>query len=229
VRLLASIALAVLQPHVALAQPTPEAMTQATELATQALELFNRGELVPAAEKFMQAYELSGRPAQLRNAAKAFESAGKLTNAIDAWQQYAHHPEVEIEKRAEAEKHVLELQARLQSELAPLAPTRPPAELIAPPVRLVENPNAAVVAPSEPARSTPVAGWIMIGGGAAAVFAGGVLLGTGWATYGDWKADNTSVTFDQASAAETRSAIGVTLGSVGLAVVAAAILFAFDP
>lgn len=229
-RALAVLALTLL-PTVALAQAgTPEGIKQAEVIATEALELFNKGDLVGAAERFLAAYELSGRHTQLRNAAKAFETAGKLANAIDAWERYSLHPEVEPDKRAQAVAHVVELKTALSASLVPLESKPAPDAVYAPPPHAAtaspsEEPQLVAPAPAE-APSSALA-WSIVGGGSAAVVAGAILYASGWGTYGSWTDSPANVTREEAESARTRSGIGLVVGGVGVAAVTAAVLFAF--
>ncbi len=76
-----------------------------TAVATEALELYRAGKLEEAAERFETAFQLSGHPTQLRNAAKAWEQAGRLDRALERWGQYRALPGLSRDEVAEAEAH----------------------------------------------------------------------------------------------------------------------------
>ena len=78
----------------------------AAEVAKEAVTQYRAGNHEEAAKLFVEAYDLSGRATQLRNAAKAYEAAGKLVDALDCWTRYESHEGVGRDEVAEAEAHI---------------------------------------------------------------------------------------------------------------------------
>jgi len=223
----ALLAVLFLAPAIAFADPTPEELDRAEVIAADALALFQTGELVPAAERFLEAYALSGRDTQLRNAAKAYEKAGKLEAAVTQWDRYAQQPQVDPEKRAQAVQHVAELRAQIESTIHPLAEVaHPDAPLVRPVIELdLDDPHTPrdLTPPPPP---SPALRYGLIGGGSVAAVGGAVLVISGWATYASFSSDAGSVSRAEADAAGTRTGIGYAL--VGAAAVAGAILLIAD-
>jgi tetratricopeptide (TPR) repeat protein len=89
-----------------------------TAVATEALELYRAGKLEEAAERFETAFQLSGHPTQLRNAAKAWEQAGRLDRALERWGQYRALPGLSRDEVAEAEAHLGLIREREKAEAA---------------------------------------------------------------------------------------------------------------
>jgi len=88
----------------------PPASAEAERLATQALALHDAGKFRDAAEKFMQAYALSKKAVQVRNAAKAYEKAGMPEEALAHWTLYKSL-KVPAAKRQEAEEAIARIKA----------------------------------------------------------------------------------------------------------------------
>jgi tetratricopeptide (TPR) repeat protein len=82
---------------------------RADALAKQALALYRSGDYAKAATRFVEAFEVSGRPIPLRNAAKAFEAAGLVEEAIGRWRMLRALEEASAEDRSEAEQRLAEL------------------------------------------------------------------------------------------------------------------------
>ncbi len=93
----------------ALAQPSAESTANA------AIEAYKQGKLRKAGALFLSAFELSGEPTQLRNAAKALEEAGELMRSKVLWTDYAKNPRLSFEEREEAKAHVLLIDERLKN------------------------------------------------------------------------------------------------------------------
>src|SRR5262252_9553898 len=167
----------------ALASPSEDSLRVAEIIAGKALVLWEEGSFVPAAEAFLEAYELSLEPTQLRNAAKAYESGGATELARDAWKRLLALDDVEASDRAEAEEHLAALDAPKPAQ--PIE-TPEPAETVAPPEPDPPPPPIApIVAPKPPVaivETTPIEApvrwqpWVLTGAGAVAAIVGGVLL-----------------------------------------------------
>jgi len=181
--------------------------------------------MIPAAEKFLEAYQMSGRPTLLKNAARAYERAQKTDEAIRAWTQYRDHPEVDAAIKAQTAERIDAL--RGQGVLRPLTEMRTERAPAPRPLEIEPVPEVAAVRVAE-APGPPIAGYALVGGGSLAVIGGGVLFISGWATY--WGADDefANLRVEQTSAAEVRSGLGLALIGLGAAVVTSAVLFAFD-
>ncbi len=152
-------------PRVAVAAPDAAAIAAAEAKATEAKAFFKAGLFPRAAERFMEAYALSKRPALVYNAARAYEEGQLRAEAIALFKLYEGLQDASAEGRKEAR----ERRERLESELAKIAGKDKP----------VGDPDKPAPAPtpgSAPAWRTPV----VVGGltlGAAVAIGGGVLLG----------------------------------------------------
>lgn len=150
----------------ATAQAQPPGVANAEQKARQALVEYQSGQFEAAGRLFLQAWQLSGQPTPLRNAAKAFELAGVLDDAIVHWSVFATLPEVSMEDRAEARRHVLDIREKLQKPVIK-PPPAPPS---------LANPQGDPALQN--ANDDAVAGtWALISSGAALVITGGALFG----------------------------------------------------
>lgn len=150
----------------AAAQAQPPELADAEQKARQALVEYQSGQFEAAGRLFLEAWQLSGQPTPLRNAAKAFELAGMLDDAIVHWSVFATLPEVSLEDRAEARRHVLDIREKLQKPVIKPPPDRPPLVDPQPDPALQGSDDAAVAGT-----------WTLIGSGAALVITGGALFG----------------------------------------------------
>lgn len=191
---------------------------RAEEEASRGLQAFEAQRWDVAAEHFLRAFELSGRSAQLKNAAVSFERGGKRPEARTTWIRYAYLPDVSADRREAA----LAKAAELERPASP-TPSIPPLEA-PPPPKLVE-----VVAAPPPDPPTRVGPWIVFGAGLAAAIGGGALYGTALATKADYERTAESgrglVTRDEGEAATLRSGLGIGLVSAGLCVALAGLLW----
>jgi tetratricopeptide (TPR) repeat protein len=159
-----------------------------TAVATEALELYRAGKLEEAAERFETAFQLSGHPTQLRNAAKAWEQAGRLDRALERWGQYRALPGLSRDEVAEAEAHLGLIREREKAEAAMRAAeaaraaaeaaTRDAARARAEAERArADAVRAAEVATAdEPeASGSSIAAWVTGASGAAVLVSGAVL------------------------------------------------------
>jgi len=146
----------------AAAHAQPPELADAEKKARQALVEYQSGQYEAAGRLFLEAWQLSGQPTPLRNAAKAFELAGALDDAIVHWSVFATLPEVSREDREEARRHVLDIREKLQKPV------------IAPPPEPAPRPDPAVQKGNDAA---VVGTWTLIGSGAALVVTGGALFG----------------------------------------------------
>ena len=153
---------------VQLVQSEPPADSDLAEiLAQRAIAAFRAGEHQQAGELFLRAYQLSGRATPLRNAAKAFETAGLLDQALVHWSVYAALDGLSTADRTEARKHVLEI----RKKLGKLPPDRPP-----------DPPSRSLIVSRSVERT---AGYAILGTGIAALGTGALLWGLASADLGD--------------------------------------------
>src|SRR5262245_17613242 len=78
---------------------------EAAKLARKAKQHYQRSEFLEAAQLFLKAYELSNVPSQLRNAAKSFEKADALEQALTQWERY-RSLRISRDERLEADAHL---------------------------------------------------------------------------------------------------------------------------
>src|SRR5688572_7826266 len=79
------------------------AQAAAEVLVERAVAAYKNGDYSKAGAFFLEAYEISGAPAQLRNAAKAYQKADDLERAEDLWQQLSAIESISPAERSEAE------------------------------------------------------------------------------------------------------------------------------
>ncbi|MEY3012985.1 MAG: hypothetical protein RIT45_1720 [Pseudomonadota bacterium] len=167
--LLAAAMLLPSAPRVAVAAPDPAAIAAAEAKATEAKAFFKAGLFPRAAERFMEAYALSKRPALVYNAARAYEEGQLRAEAIALFKLYEGLKDASGEGRKEAR----ERRERLESELAKIAGKDKP---VGDADKPTPTPTPTPTPDSTPPWRTPT----VIGGlalGAAAAIGGGVLLG----------------------------------------------------
>lgn len=193
----------------------------AEEEASRALTLYRAERYVEAARHFLRAYDLSGNPTQLHNAAKALEKGEFLSQAQVQWERYAVLEDIPANKRAQAEVRIeairrsLKARRKARQRNAEKAPPAPP----------------DVVTARPPPESNAVARYTVAGIGAATLLGGAGLYLSGWVTY--WRFDDTKetkqeVTRGQANAAKLRSGIGIGVAAAGALTIAGAFLFLQD-
>ncbi|MGH1344256.1 MAG: tetratricopeptide repeat protein [Nannocystales bacterium] len=153
------------------ASPRPAAASAPTETAEDPAALFNQAETLYREGRYEEAIEIlealvDGYPEPILrfNLGRAYESAGLVEPAMEAYRQYLEAAP-DAPDRASVEARLDRLEARIPAELEP----RP----------------AAVPVEEEPPEETPppeaprpiIAPWIVAGVGGAALIAGGVLGG----------------------------------------------------
>lgn len=172
-----------------LAAPVAEARTkkkQAAALTRRAIKLYKRAEYQRAGALFLEAYELSGRAAQLRNAAKSYQEAGQLEEAAPLWNRYLEVPDLTIDERNEAKAHLATIEERkknvkMRETAEDLRASAERAREQAEAARIAAEAAAAAprtttvrTTPDEPP-SAPVGGYVLFGAGAGVLAAGAVL------------------------------------------------------
>lgn len=166
---------------------------RAAELAMKAVRLYRAGQNADAAKLFLEAYAISKRPAQLRNAAKAYEEIGMLDQSHELWTRYRDHKDVSKDEIAEADAHLkliaekkknIEIaksaeaaQNAAQQALLAAEAAQKQAEEASKQATRAQETTRIELPPPTPADQGPGAGsYILMGGGTAAAIAGGVLL-----------------------------------------------------
>lgn len=152
------------------ASADPAADTRAKELYDKGDRFYAEGRYEKAVEAFREAYALSKRPLLQFNLANAYERLGRYDDAVASLRAYQPHATEQerdtIAKRIDA----LELRAREQSAENKAAAVAPPATSSAQPPPTVPQPEVPVDPPSR-----PIAGYVLLGTGAAFLAAGAVL------------------------------------------------------
>lgn len=95
-----------LAPVQTIAAPKKSDNQRAADISMKAVRLYRAGQNAEAAKLFLEAYQISKRPAQLRNAAKAYEESDRLDQSLELWTRYKEHEGVNKDERAEAEAHI---------------------------------------------------------------------------------------------------------------------------
>ncbi len=154
----------------AAAQPTPAAEKEALSLANQAKARYAAKDYAESARLFMAAYGYVPEPTLLFNAARSFQQAGRLREALPLFQLYAsleHYSDAESKAgRREAEQHIAAIQAELQRQGQPLvtppkavepgkAPAADPQPTPAKPQPDVSVPTPPPAAGTQPPTSLP--------------------------------------------------------------------------
>ena len=138
---------------------TQEHEKQALALATEARNHYHDKDFTGAAELYMQAYARMPEPTLLFNAARAYEDAGKLREALPLFHLYLsvnRHDDAESRAgRKDAETHLADIEARLKAAEAQATPIPPTPPVDAPPKPPVEaTPPDAQPTPEPPAKPT---------------------------------------------------------------------------
>jgi hypothetical protein len=150
---------------------------KAVELSRDAIAKYRAKDYDAAGELFLRSYELSGRPAQLRNAAKAYEEGDRLERALELWKRYRGLEGLTQDERAEADVHVALINektknAAITTELAQKeAEAAKRAQEAAKQPEVVETPVVLAVEPPPPS-SPSIGGWVLVGAGAIMAIAG---------------------------------------------------------
>jgi tetratricopeptide (TPR) repeat protein len=104
---------------VLLLMPAPALAQSAAEvLVERAVAAYKQGDYPKAGAFFLEAYELSGAPAQLRNSAKAYQKADDLERARDLWRRFSELESIEPSERAEAEAQLSLIEERRRAAAA---------------------------------------------------------------------------------------------------------------
>ncbi len=102
-------------------QPSVEALSNAEALATEAKVYFRTKQFDKAADKFLQAFGISKRPALVYNAARAYEEAGKHEQAVSMFEHYGTLDDVDDKGRRDAKSRVKKLRKAIAHDKAKAA------------------------------------------------------------------------------------------------------------
>ncbi len=156
--------------------------TRAVELFQASQSSYEAGRFAEAAVYLEEAYRLDPNPILLYNLARARESEGSLSLALEAYQRYlreapdaADRPAVEA--RVEALDRVIEERSALEAQLDAERQARAAA------ARAAEEARAAVAVRPPPGPN--LAPWVLAGSGALGVAVGGVLGALAAGTHAD--------------------------------------------
>ena len=152
---------------------------KAVELSREAIAKYRAKRYQEAGDLFLRSYELSDRPAQLRNAAKAYEEGGIHERALELWDRYMRLETATREEKQEAETHIALIRSKQRNEEI----TRS-AQEAARAAELARRDADAARRAAEAARATnqveaeitaeptpPIGGWMLVGAGAILVIA----------------------------------------------------------
>ncbi len=125
----------------------PDAEKQAEALVAQAKDRYQAGDYEHAAQLFMEAYGEVQRPAPVFNAARAYEQAGLWAEAKPLFELYIQIDRGDdadsVAGRADAQKHLLAVNAKMAEETARRnapPPTKPVVAIPAPQVKPIAPP-----------------------------------------------------------------------------------------
>lgn len=133
-----------------------------------AMEAYKANRFLEAAESFEAAYALDPQPELVYNRARSYEKALERDKAITAYERFLGLSGTTAVLRTKA----LESLAALRREKA--AEAQAEAAKTAPPTASAPTPSSAGQLRTAPQPSAPVAEWVLVGTGAAALAAGGV-------------------------------------------------------
>ncbi|AKF09627.1 tetratricopeptide repeat protein [Sandaracinus amylolyticus] len=223
--LVLALTLGIVSP--ALAQtPDPTRDAEARALFDAGAASYEAGRYDEALGYFQRSYELSGRPQLLYNIGSAAERTRQDALALRSYEEYLRLVP-DAPNRARAETRIEALRRIVSADETAEPPT---AEQAA---------TAAVVEPStgpsggEPSSGPGVGPWIVVGGGAAVMVAGAILLGVGLADRAAVEDPADGARWADAEAAYERGPAiltsGIVLLPVGAAIVGAGLAWAFIP
>ncbi len=191
--------------------PLPE------DAAERAGELFRRGRFADAASAFGEAYAETGDPALLFGRAQALRRAGNCKAAIEVFEQFidAGPPEPDVR---EAEAVIEDCREILGEEAQPEPP--PPV----PPADTTPQPVPQTQTSTRPKWWRDPAGGVLLGTGLGAAAIGGALFGVSYSRASDRSGETETEYEDRRRSVRSLSAAGITLLSVGGALVVGSII-----
>jgi tetratricopeptide (TPR) repeat protein len=194
------------QPKTGKKQKNPDE-ERAFMLYEQGRQAYREGRYDEAITLLNESYRLKPEPVLMFNIAKAYESRGRLKEAIQAYEDFLKTAK-EVPDRATIESKVVNLKAALQKEEDD-ARAKAKAEAAAKtPVNKPDVAPSLPLARDEEASANPVP-WIIAGVGGAGLIAGGVLGGLALSKNGSVE----TATSQQEAQAARSSAEGMALGS----------------
>ena len=224
-----------LSPSVALATPYAVAAPQeeVDAIVAQAVEKFQAKEYEEAAALFEQAYEMSPEPNYLFNIGRVYEQAGNLEKAVEFYARFVKEPEVELGAREVALERLRVLRGVIEET------TEKPPDEDPPPDDGLGDPTEDTTQDGTPTDDTTddepkkpngmrIAGFVLLGVGAAAVGVGGGLGGVALGHENDLNTLNTLETRDDAVTKGRRTALiaDVLFGVGGAMLVTGVVLVA---
>lgn len=168
------------------ASAAPSKKKQAAALTRRAIKLYKRGDYERAAALFLEAFELSKRAAQLRNAAKSYQEGGLLDEARPLWERYLERSDLSVDERNEAKAnlsviHEREKTAEYRETAEDLRATAERAREEATAARIAAEaaaaapPRAPTITATRDEPAAPIGGYVLFGAGAGVLAAGAVL------------------------------------------------------
>lgn len=148
----------------------PTSSPEADKLSGEAVEAFGAKRYDEAIDLFNKAYQIDSNPNYLFNIGRVYEEKGDLKKAVEFYQRFVSQAAVDLEAREAATarlKVLREALGQLEDEKKDEGNTTPPPN---------PNPNPEEDKPDR-VRIQRIAGYSLIGVGAAALIVGGVLGG----------------------------------------------------
>jgi tetratricopeptide (TPR) repeat protein len=139
----------------------------------EAVEKFQAKEYDEAVALFEQAYELQPEPNYLFNIGRIYEESGNLAKSVEFYERFVKEPGVPLDARERGLERLRVLRAIIE-ETAPEPEPEPEPEVEPEP-----EPEPVVAPPPEDPKPSKlrVAGYVLLGTGAATLAVGGVLAG----------------------------------------------------
>ncbi len=223
--ILCVLSLSALSPSLAWADEG-DISTRAEQHSKRGVELYAEGRLPEAVGEMLKAYELAPEPGLLYNIARIYQKMDRRDLAVEYLKAFVTQPGADPDRVTKALQHLEELDRKAPPPPLPLpAVEAPPAEEVTTASEGASTPQAS---PSEGLSSgvtlegpDHTAAWILIGGGAASLVAGGILGALALGASSDL--EDATLTYEEKADAQS-SARAMALGSditIGLGVAAA--------
>jgi tetratricopeptide (TPR) repeat protein len=193
-----------------------EASPSFDQLVEQGLQAYGAGRFQEAAQRFLDAYELSAEPELVFNAARSFEKALETEAAIEHYERFVSLQGTTAELRSRA----LQSLRSLRDELAAREAASGPDPERSPP------PSSVRTAPPPPKKLRRVPEILLLSIGGASLVAGGVFGGLALAAQSDFEdaAPDDPGRVDQRDQAQDRALVADVLFGVGGVAVASGLL-----
>jgi tetratricopeptide (TPR) repeat protein len=230
------LSLSVLFASTAAAQTDTASDTEARTLFAQGREAYDAGNFEEATRAFRRAYLLSPRYALLYNIGQSELRAGHDSRALEAFEAFLRQAPADDARRSEVEERtrVLRSMGVTPEPSTTTTTTTPPDE----PSETEPDTGTSTPVVKHTGTATPssgdggpgVAPWILVGGGAAAMIAGAVLMGVGAANASQVTdapdGSQWSELEGTADGAQTMWGVGIVLAGVGLAAAGVGLVWA---